>query len=271
MKVRIISALVAIALAVLVLFFLPTAVFYIVISLISGLAGFELVRVVKKECHPAMLVGAVIAAGAAPLCGLFDRLLWASLLLLAFGLFLTLIQVFNHTQPVTVTAYVFFVTLYAAFTFFCVGVLRGRENGLYYVVLALLIPWLSDTGAYFTGTFLGKHKMCPAVSPKKTWEGFVGGWIFSVLASVGATLLYWWIAAGRVDMVIVWQVALTALIVSPVSVVGDLFTSVIKRQYNIKDMGTIMPGHGGVMDRFDSVCLSAPVVLVLVQLMPLVK
>lgn len=270
MKVRLISAFVALVIGVLVLFFLPTPVFYIAISLLSGLGGYELVRLAKNDCHRSQLIAAVVTAAAAPLCGLFDRLIAASLLLLLFGLFLVLTQVLRHTQLVTVTAYVFFVTLYAAFTFFCVGVLRGRENGLYYVVFTLVIPWLSDTFAYFTGTFFGKHKMCPAISPKKTWEGFAGGWFFGVLASIGATYLYWWIAAGDVSGVILWQVALTALIISPISVMGDLFASVIKRQYNAKDLGNIMPGHGGVMDRFDSVCLAAPVMLILVQLLPLV-
>lgn len=271
MKVRLLSALVAIIFGVLVLFFLPTTVFYIAVSLISGIAGYELVRLAKKDCHPAQIAAAVITAAAAPLCGLFDRLLWSSLLLLLFGLFLVLMQVIRNNQPVTVTAYVFFMTLYAAFTFFCLGILRSRENGLYYVVITVLIPWLSDTGAYFIGSFFGKHKMCPSISPKKTWEGFAGGWVFGVIAPTAASLLYWWIAAGNVSVVILWQVALTSFIVSPLSVMGDLFASVVKRQYNVKDLGNIMPGHGGVMDRFDSVCLTAPVMLVMVQLLPLVR
>lgn len=125
----------------------------------------------------------------------------------------------------------------------------------------------ATSGAYFVGTFLGKHKLCPTISPKKTVEGLIGGFVVSVLASVLAGWLYqlYLTSQGITAMVSLWQIALIALLLAPLSVAGDLFASIIKRQCHVKDFGSIMPGHGGVMDRFDSVLFVAPVMFILVH------
>lgn len=275
MKVRIISAAVAAVLGIVVLFCLPTGAFYFVAALISAVAAFELTRLLPAEPGAGTVrVSSVVTAALVPLCGLiapwYARPAAAAAVLLLYGFFLVVVQVFCHTLPVKDTAYAFFCTLYVSASFFCLALLRGRENGLFYLIMALIIPWMCDTGAYFSGTFFGKHKMCPEISPKKTWEGTVGGFVFGVALSVGAAYLFWLLAAGQPDRVIGWQVALTAAVIAPVSVIGDLFASVIKRQYQVKDFGNIMPGHGGIMDRFDSVLLSAPMLLALIQVMPLI-
>ena len=155
--------------------------------------------------------------------------------------------------------YAFLLTLYATAGFGCIALLRQLRNvGLWMVLLLLVIAWMSDTGAYFVGTFLGKHKMAPKLSPKKSWEGFFGGWLISVAAAVGLFFLrLHWLSGENLFGALILYI-LVALVLAPLSVVGDLLASLIKRKTNIKDYGHIMPGHGGVMDRFDSVMFIAP-------------
>ncbi len=134
------------------------------------------------------------------------------------------------------------------------------EFGKALVFLPFLAAWLSDTGAYFSGSLFGKHKLWPAISPKKSVEGAVG----AVIVSVGGHALYAWLLSS------VWNYTVTYpsfLICGAVGSVagqfGDLIFSYIKRCYGVKDFGRIMPGHGGVLDRFDSVFLTTPVVFAL--------
>ena len=137
--------------------------------------------------------------------------------------------------------------------------------------MALGGAWLSDTGAYFTGRAFGKHKLAPYISPKKTVEGAVGGVIFAEAAMLLLAWLYSLAADALGHPIVVNYAAI--LIVTPVlsvfSIVGDLSASVIKRQYKVKDYGSIMPGHGGIMDRFDSVLMVAPLIFMASRWFPL--
>ena len=128
------------------------------------------------------------------------------------------------------------------------------RGGQYFYLLAFVGAWVTDTFAYFTGMLLGKHKLIPDVSPKKTVEGAVGGVVFCTLSFVGFGLLYnrFWLADGD-EAIPLLAMAIVGFIVSIVSQIGDLSLSLLKRKYGIKDFGKIFPGHGGVLDRFDSV------------------
>ena len=112
-----------------------------------------------------------------------------------------------------------------------------------------LIIWGNDTFAYLVGSMIGKHKMFPTISPKKSWEGFVGGMIGSL--AIGALIYHF---AGK--SIVIWL--LFAVIISLFSTFGDLFESIIKRKFEVKDSGNIIPGHGGMLDRFDSFLFAAP-------------
>lgn len=103
-----------------------------------------------------------------------------------------------------------------------------------------------DTGSYIVGNLFGKHHIAPRISPRKTWEGFIGGWIF---AMIGLTWLLWEFNV----LISVWQIVLFTLIVCTLSLLGDLFESWLKRRVAIKDSGSILPGHGGFLDRFDGI------------------
>ena len=136
-------------------------------------------------------------------------------------------------------------------------------GGQYFYLLAFLGAWITDIFAYFTGKLLGKHKLIPDVSPKKTVEGAIGGVVFCVLSFVGFALLYnsLWVVEGAGKLSVALM-AVIGVLVSLVSQIGDLSLSLLKRKYGIKDFGKVFPGHGGVMDRFDSVLAVSIMLLV---------
>jgi len=138
-------------------------------------------------------------------------------------------------------------------------VLRANFN-VFAFLLPCIIAWATDTGAYFTGYFLGKHKLAPEMSPKKTIEGAIGGIIVAMLATVAYGLILY----GNVYMLGMIKYAILGAVGSVISQIGDLAASCIKRDYEKKDYGTLLPGHGGLMDRFDSVLFAAPYVLFMI-------
>lgn len=143
------------------------------------------------------------------------------------------------------------------------GVDTGEPIGQYFFLLIFVAAWITDTFAYFTGFFFGKHKLCPKISPKKTIEGALGGTIFCVIAFVVYAIIISKINPELKPNFIGF--AIVGLIMSVLSQTGDLLASVIKRTYGIKDYGNLFPGHGGVLDRFDSVLILAPFLLVLIE------
>lgn len=141
------------------------------------------------------------------------------------------------------------------------------QHGLAYLVLALGGAWIADTGAYFTGTFFGRTPLCPAVSPKKTLEGFIGGIVSTVIFFVVFNLVYSAVLSGKgTPIEVSWlSTVCVGAACAVLGTLGDLTASVLKRQLEIKDYGTIMPGHGGLLDRFDSVLLVLPFFCAYVQ------
>ncbi|MEU6748900.1 phosphatidate cytidylyltransferase [Spirillospora sp. NPDC046719] len=140
-----------------------------------------------------------------------------------------------------------------------VALLMRPGDGDDRTVIFIATTVASDIGGYFAGTFLGKHKLAPTISPKKTWEGVTGSAITCMI--VGGWLVWWLLDGGQP-----WQGALVGLAAVVTATGGDLIESMIKRDLGIKDMGTLLPGHGGVMDRLDSLVATAPVVWLLLEL-----
>lgn len=151
-------------------------------------------------------------------------------------------------------------TLFITSAILSLVMLRRDYDGVYMLLLPFIIAWLSDTGAYFTGYFLGKHKLCPKMSPKKTIEGAIGGVVFAGLA----TFIYLGCVKGDFSAGYAWSTILLGCVGSGISQIGDLAASCIKRDYQKKDYGSLLPGHGGLMDRFDSVLFSAPYALLMI-------
>ena len=148
----------------------------------------------------------------------------------------------------------------------------GRTEGIFYTLLAFGFAWITDTGASLFGITLGKHKLAPKLSPKKTVEGAIGGIVTCVLGTLLVAGIYRWVCG------IFWKqyldinylrLVLIAPIGSVLSMIGDLSASLIKRQRGVKDYGSLMPGHGGIMDRFDSVFFTLPFIFLLMQLFPI--
>lgn len=155
--------------------------------------------------------------------------------------------------------------LYVALPFCCMSALFHLGN--YYLLAFYIFVWVSDTGAYCAGKLLGKHKMIERISPKKTWEGTIGGLVFSMLAGYIASQLI----TGECNPLnldtLGWM--LLAAVSFTTGTLGDLVESVFKRYLGIKDSGNFLPGHGGVLDRFDSALLGAPAALALLKVVQL--
>jgi phosphatidate cytidylyltransferase len=150
-----------------------------------------------------------------------------------------------------------FVTMYVPFLAAFAALLLRADDGADRVVVFIALTVLSDVGGYVAGVLFGRHPMAPTVSPKKSWEGFAGSALFT---AVGGALLVVLLVDGQV-----WEGVLIGLAVMTAATLGDLGESMIKRDLGIKDMGSLLPGHGGMMDRLDSLLLTAPVTCILLS------
>jgi len=253
---RIVSALVLLPGILWALWYgpLPTAV---LASFAAGAVAFEFYTIVFKRLDPALAVG-VLASAALPL----SYVLWperfasgvvvgaGALVLFAFGYYLL-----RGPLPEAPTRVSFLVTgvLYGGLLLSPLSGLRLRPDGLGWIVMVLAITWLNDTGAYAAGRAFGKHKLYPAVSPGKTWEGLVGG----TLASVGGAFAVKALLLPALSPLGCLAVALPCSVLGPV---GDLSESMLKRAYQVKDSGKLLPGHGGLLDRVDALLFNLPYV-----------
>ena len=159
----------------------------------------------------------------------------------------------------------FFSFMYAPVMFSFLYLTRQLEYGVYFVWMIFISSWISDTCAYCVGVLIGKHKLAPILSPKKSIEGALGGILGSVI--VGAIFGYFIVERVVTEQQVTWIFALIGGAGSIVSQIGDLAASAIKRNYEIKDYGKLIPGHGGIMDRFDSIIVTAPMIYFLFSLL----
>lgn len=153
---------------------------------------------------------------------------------------------------------IFFGMFYVAVMLSYVYQIRVLENGVYLAFLIFICSWGCDTCAYCVGKLMGKHKMAPVLSPKKSVEGAVGGVVGTALLTVLYTFIFQEQMGLEIRGIIV--LAIISAVAGLISMVGDLTASAIKRNYDIKDYGTLIPGHGGIMDRFDSMMITAPII-----------
>ena len=267
MKVRILSGIVLIIVTVLPLYFGGPVL--LGVSIILSLGGmYELYKL--ENIHKSILacLGYVLSV-CYYMAIYFDRVnLLMPILVLAFmaDMFLYVISYPKYKASQVIMAFfgMFYLTVMLSYIYR----VRVLQNGIYLVWLIYITSWVNDTFAYFTGMAFGrggKHKMAPMLSPKKTLEGLFGGIIITGLVGAGYGAY-----VGRYIKEIQASAVFFAIVSlggAAISVIGDLAASALKRNYGIKDYGKLIPGHGGILDRYDSVIFTAPVVYYLVELL----
>ena len=235
---------------------LPTAV---LISVMSWFCCFEFYRMIRLDGKvPNEFLG-LTAAVLFPLSALGDAV-WLTVVLFFLILSVGLWYMYSPRTRIADVAVTVFGPLYTGFMLSAIVLTRGALGGFPSALLSIGVCaslWLSDSFAYMVGSRFGKHKMAPKISPNKTWEGFVGG----ILGSLVVWLLLW--AVDVVDLSLGYAV-LCGVAVAVLGVFGDLIESRIKRGVGVKDSGNLIPGHGGMLDRTDSLifgCITAHIIL----------
>ncbi len=288
MLTRIISGAVGVVLLVGILIFHDTIVLPIAVAAIIAIMLYELLRAVQlHKCVPVLC--AVEAFGiAVPF--IYNKFYWypdviggadlpqtdgkvtvwafAVALVAAFVIFLTWLR--NH-KTIRYEQIFFAIAVMVLVPQAMSSMVRidrySAEDGLFLLVMGLCGAWIADTGAYFTGVAFGKHKLCPEISPKKTIEGFIGGIVITGLVYAVAFSVY----SGGFVFTRALLTFILGVICAVIGTIGDLSASMVKRQIGFKDYGKIMPGHGGLMDRFDSVLFVLPTFYAFISLTEIFK
>ena len=258
MKTRVITAVIALALFIPVLFFLPTVVLTLVCGVLMAVGAWELLYA-TKSCpnHPFLYISCAVAFAVPLILSKPDSELWPFLTVCAlYMMAIFACAVFDHEKiKYDMLGKGFLAAIILPLCFSAFVRIRNGENGVLLVLMPWVTVWMCDSFALFTGMLLGKHKLAPYVSPKKTVEGAVGGLVFATLACVIYVLVM--NHCFGLEMAI-WPAVIFGVVGSTAGQIGDLSLSVIKRGAGIKDYGKLFPGHGGVWDRFDSILFAAP-------------
>jgi phosphatidate cytidylyltransferase len=268
---RILTAVIGIAFGIAVVAMHNTIVYPIVVALVAALSVHELLTAcecgIKK--FPVHYLMCEAFALLLPILNWFEgiHLIWKIFAgtMIVFFLFAGFVAD-NKKLPFSKLAMMVSVTLLVTLSVSCLNSLvkLSPTHGVCYVVMSLMAAWLPDAGAYFVGSAIGKHKMCPDISPHKTIEGAVGGVVVSVIVFAIYAAIYRLVMAQLFDAhfsVNYLYLSIGVVIAAVISIIGDLSASLIKREYGIKDFGNIFPGHGGMVDRFDSVYFVLPFVM----------
>ena len=271
MKTRVISGVVAALLGALVVWQYYTPIFDIAAFAIYVIAVFEIYRTFKEGNSK---VAAVLLAVVGALI-IFDRYYETNLIAIAVGFTVAAVFIvvfdFENIKFTSIASSLIFAAyvLFGIYNLVRLKRIMPMEqygcDAVFLVILCAGIAWGGDIMAYFSGYLFGKHKMAPKLSPKKTIEGAIGGVLGSVVIALGMTYAYSKMpfsantVVGNISENYILLILFAAL-GSFVGVIGDLFASAVKRQQGIKDYGNIMPGHGGVLDRFDSFLLVAVII-----------
>lgn len=256
MKTRIISGIVMglIVASVLTVGFLwAPFIISVALGLLAGAAVYELLHNAADIKNKYVVFGAVVYAFIGVVVGYYNfyAVVVATVL---YGIFAAVMILINHKDfNFGKISAMYALPLPYTMAFYLLLGIINHNNGIYYLLLLLNFSCVCDMGAYFTGVTIGKHKLCPEISPNKTVEGAIGGIISSVVFSVVISLLF-----NKFSLAVILLTVPFCII----GMIGDLFASVIKRSVGLKDYSNLIPGHGGIMDRFDSIIMIAPFMFV---------
>ena len=272
MKTRIITSLVALCLFLPFLYFSDTLAFLVLIQLLAFVSTYEILSCVKLDKYIGLSVPCYAAAILVQYLCRYPEKMHCNRLEMMFLIFFVLTFVllsagvfYRGKVEMASIGILAAMEFYVIFAVSSILLLRDIHYGGYVYLLVFIASWVTDTGAYFAGKTLGRHKLIPEVSPKKTVEGAIGGFIAGVVflvvygAIIGATTY----ATPQY-----LYLAIAGVVMSLVSMLGDLIASLLKRHFGIKDFGWLLPGHGGILDRFDSVFATAPFLFFLYYFIP---
>lgn len=272
MKTRVIVAVIGIPILVAVIFFAPGPVFGCVVGLIAAVSAVELMRCAELGAGKRIIVYTAVSAAVIPvLTSVTTGALYiSSVVFLLFAvMLLELMLSFGRERRMDFETVCTALIAGAVMPLLLSSLIRlgfdGR--GPIFVMIPLVTAFSCDSGAYFAGTALGRTKLVPAISPNKTVEGAIGGFLSAVLFMV----LYGLVLRAAGYEVKLLVMAIYGFLGGLACQIGDLSFSAIKRMYNVKDYGNIIPGHGGMLDRFDSMFFVAPMILLLALWVPAIS
>lgn len=266
---RLLSGIVLVLIELVTLYFsnIPLAAFLLFISMVGYLELTKTMQVRKEGEKLNLLEGIGLTGVLAYYVVMYFTGFNSYLLLVGVATFLVIMSAYVFGFPkfhASQVAAAVFSFVYAPVFLSFIYATRELEFGIYIVWLILICSWGCDTCAYCVGVLFGKNKMAPVLSPKKSVEGAIGG----VAGAAGIGALFGWFVNSKVDLdvnsIIVF--AIISAVGALISMVGDLAASAIKRNFDVKDYGKLIPGHGGVMDRFDSVIFAAPIIYFLAKM-----
>ena len=260
---RVLTALIGLPLFTLLVFKGSPFIFFLAVLIVALVGQNEFYQIIEKEnLHlqkfSGLLMGALLIRG-------FYYYEDATLILRVILFSLLVILIFRTfsgrevTHAVTEISVTFFGLFYVCFLLGYLILIQREEQGQAWVFFLFLVVWAGDTGAYYAGKLFGKRKLFPKISPKKTIEGAVGGLSSSLIVAVVARSLFF----PQYGLV---QIAFLGICLGGIGQIGDLAESLLKRSSGCKDSGRLFPGHGGVLDRFDSILFASPVLYYLLWL-----
>lgn len=277
MKQRVITAVCLLAVLAVVVWQINTPALVIVVAFLSAVASGEIMRCANVQNTFIKICGIVFSALTpffasekvlepvigvdiwGSVIGFVPNIVFVIIICLVFLLAMLKGYAYTTFEDVAISV---FATIAVPFGFSVFIRLRdmydNEQFGIYLIFFALICALATDTGAQLTGMAIGKHKMAPNISPKKTVEGAIGGIIFSIILNAAALMIYNKTANVPIDMPMATVLLVACVPVSFMGMMGDLSASVLKRNFNVKDFGKIFPGHGGVMDRLDSSLFTLP-------------
>ena len=270
MKERIIVAAIFVPVLIIILFFLPPYVFAGLVSLICAVCAYELLHAIGAKGNERITIYAVFSAALIPVGIYFDvgmlAFMAVFLILLSF-VFIESAIVFRTKREISFAQVMtsMFGGALIPFLLSSLVSLKNMPEGRLLVLLPVASAFITDAGAYFSGRAIGKTKAFPLISPKKTVEGCVGGLVIGTASLViyGIILVF-----STLYEVRFWALILYGLIGGAATILGDLAFSIVKREFNVKDYGRLLPGHGGMLDRFDSMVFTAPAIYLMVAIIP---
>lgn len=263
LKQRLITAAVLIPLVVWAILALPSQIVLVLFTAVAGLAAWEWLSLINIKSTRSKLISLAFVLAAGTALGLLAAPTWVlSLSALVWLLATLLVMTFAHRAlPASLSslfqapwfALLSMLVILSGFVISAFLLHSHWQQGPALLLYVMITVWLADTGGYFAGKRYGKTKLAKAISPNKTWEGVLGAQVLAVIWA----LIFFYLVGGQSLSLVVWLI-LTAFIVM-ISVVGDLLESVFKRCFDKKDSGQLLPGHGGMLDRVDSLLAAVPI------------